>query len=99
MRRTMIALAGLPVFLLIAAQSVTFAQTAREPGVPLLGDAWALREELIYVPREAIELQGREHVRSDIATGDIWAHTAKHGTASAGTPHIADDQVQSRSTR
>jgi hypothetical protein len=56
------------------------------------GDVWALREEYIYMPREAIEL-AREHARPEMATGDLWALKGQQA------PGTADDQVQGRSTR
>ena len=97
MRLPLIALVGLPV-LLVSLQPAAFAQTAREAVAMPTGDVWALREEYIYMPREAIELPG-EHARPDMATGDLWALKVKQSATSASAPRTVDDQVQGRSTR
>jgi len=92
MRLRLTALVGLPVLLLASSQPAAFAQTAREAVAMPTGDVWALREEYIYMPREAIEL-AREHARPEMATGDLWALKGQQA------PRTADDQVQGRSTR
>jgi hypothetical protein len=91
MRLSLIALVGLPM-LLVSPQSVAFAQTAREAVAMPTGDVWALREEYLYMPREAVELP-QEHTRSEMATGDLWALKGQQA------PRTVDDQVQGRSTR
>ena len=65
-----ILLAALLVFLTSAVQAQT---ASRDDGMRALGDAWLFREELIHVPREALQLPDRSPPTDlESATGDDW---------------------------
>ena len=65
-----ILLAALLVFLISAVQ----AQTAPgDDNKTALGDAWLFREDLVHVPREALQLPDRSPPTDlEAATGDDW---------------------------
>jgi len=49
------------------------AQTASTTFDKAIGDVWSSREELVYVPREALELPDPvEPGDVEMATGDVW---------------------------
>jgi hypothetical protein len=78
MYRHSVALAALSAAHLIFAISGAFAQTAPNTVEKATGDAWPSREELIYVPREALELpNASEPDEIEIATGDDWPSRTK----------------------
>jgi hypothetical protein len=66
------------------------------------GDVWSSREELVYVPREALELpEAVSPADVELATGDVWAtpksrdRLAKEPLA----PKIVQDQIPERANR
>jgi hypothetical protein len=74
---------ALAALLAVLPISGAFAQTAPNTVGKATGDAWPLREELIYVPREALELPiTSEPVEIEIAIGD-------EGGAALGAPAAA----------
>jgi hypothetical protein len=58
--------------------SSALAQTASGTAEMATGDVWSSREELTYVPREALELPDAVSPGDiEIATGDVWPSRKK----------------------
>jgi hypothetical protein len=82
--------------------SAAFAQTAPNTVEKATGDAWPSREELIYVPREALELpSASELVEIEIAIGDDWPSRRKQNDIPKQTltPNLVEGQALGRARR
>jgi hypothetical protein len=65
------------------------AQTAPNGAEMATGDVWRSREELIYVPREALELpNASETGETELATGDVWPTSKPQGDVTQGRPAL-----------
>jgi hypothetical protein len=60
------------------------------------GDVWFSQEELVYVPREALELPDPVSPADvELATGDVWTTPKSRDrlTQESGAPKIAQEQM------
>jgi hypothetical protein len=97
-----VALAALLVLHLISPRSGAFAQAASGTAEMATGDVWSSREELAYVPREALELPDAISPGDiEIATGDIWPSRKKpiHIPQQALVPNDVDAYASGRAHR
>jgi hypothetical protein len=100
MTRHSVALAALSAAHLIFPISGVFAQTA--PNTVVTGDAWPSREELIYIPREALELPNPSELDEiEIVTGDDWPSRRKQNDIRKQTltPNLVEGQALGRTHR
>jgi hypothetical protein len=66
------------------------------------GDVWSSREELVYVPREALELpEPVSPADVELATGDVWATPKSRDrlVQESGAPKIAQEQMPEEANR
>jgi hypothetical protein len=66
------------------------------------GDVWSSREELVYVPREALELPDAVSPADvELATGDVWATPKSRDRLAqeSGAPKIAQEQMPEQANR
>jgi hypothetical protein len=66
------------------------------------GDVWSSREELVYVPREALELpDAASPADIEPATGDVWATPKSRDRLAqeSGAPKIVQDQPPEQANR
>jgi hypothetical protein len=66
------------------------------------GDVWSSREELVYVPREALELPDAVSPADvELATGDVWATPKSRDrlVQESGAPKIAQEQMPEEANR
>jgi hypothetical protein len=78
------------------------AQTGPNTTEMATGDVWSSREELVYVPRQALELPDAVSP-ADIepATGDVWATPKRRDrfAQEPGAPKIAQEQTPEQANR
>jgi hypothetical protein len=66
------------------------------------GDVWSSREELVYVPREALELPDAVSPADvGLATGDVWATPKSRDRLAEESlaPKIVQDQTPEQANR
>jgi hypothetical protein len=66
------------------------------------GDVWSSREELVYVPREALELPDAVPPADvELATGDVWATPKSRDRLAQESlaPKIVQDQTPEQANR
>jgi hypothetical protein len=66
------------------------------------GDVWSSREELVYVPREALELPDAvSSTDVELATGDVWATPKSRDRLAQEplAPKIVQDQTSDQANR
>jgi hypothetical protein len=95
-----VTMAALLLACLTLPMSSAFAQIG--PTEMATGDVWSSREELVYIPREALELpQAVSPADVELATGDVWA-TPQSGNRLAEeslAPKIVQDQTSEQANR
>jgi hypothetical protein len=66
------------------------------------GDVWSSREELVYVPRQALELpEAVSPADVELTTGDVWAtpNSRDRLAQESGAPKIVQDQPLEQANR
>ncbi len=99
MYKCSVAPAALLLIFLISAARAQIAPSANEMAT---GDIWPSREELIYVPQEALELPNPVSPGDiEMATGDVWPSRKNpiYTPQEALVPNNVDDQATGRTNR